>query len=262
MITDVNTFLGNYPFRRVPGTSPEALLTAMKRVGITDAWVSHLPGLWWRNPAEGNHWLYETTRRFPRLRPVPAVHPGIPGWEAALEEAVQNGAPAIRVDPGQYGLGATSPLMVQLVLASAEAGVPIVLAVRLEDGRQRHPADTAPELSAAVVRTLIRLDRRTRLLVTHAERSFMEEVHFGSTPDEARRIWWDTSWVWGPPEDHLQQLLATMGSDRFVFGTGQPLRIPEAAVAKLDLLELELEARRAIESGNVRSLITTRGLAS
>ena len=36
--------------------------------------------------------------------------------------------------------------------------------------------------------------------------------------------------VWGPPEDHFQQLLAG-GSDRFVFGTGQPLRIPEAAVA-------------------------------
>ena len=87
-------------------------------------------------------------------------------------------------------------------------------------------------------------------------------MHFGSTRDEANRIWWDTSWVWGPPEDHLQQLLATMGSDRFVFGTGQPLRIPEAAVAKLDLLELELEARQAIESGNVRSLTTTRSLAS
>jgi hypothetical protein len=262
MITDVNAFLGNYPFRRVPGTSPEALLGAMTRVGITDAWVSHLPGLWWRNPAEGNRWLYETARRFPRLWAVPAVHPGIPGWETVLEEAVENEAPAVRVDPGPYGLGPTSHPMVQLVGACAAAGVPIVLAVRLEDGRQRHPADTAPELSAAAVRTLIRLDRRTRLLVTHAERNFIEEVHFGSTPDEASRIWWDTSWVWGPPEDHLQQLLATMGSDRFVFGTGQPLRIPEAAVAKLDLLELELEARRAIESGNVRSLMTTRSLAS
>jgi len=60
----------------------------------------------------------------------------------------------------------------------------------------------------------------------------------------------------------FQQLLATVGSDRFVFGTGQPLRIPEAGVAKLDLLELELEARRAIESGNVRALMTTRSLPS
>src|SRR5262245_49991957 len=136
MITDVNTFLGNYPFRRVPGTSPEALLSAMTRVGITDAWVSHLPSLWERNPPEENRWLYETTSRFPRLRPVPAVHPGLEGWEAVLQEAVEKEAPAIRVAPGQFGISPTGPAMVQLVRSCAAVGMPVVLAVRLEDGRQ------------------------------------------------------------------------------------------------------------------------------
>jgi hypothetical protein len=89
-----------------------------------------------------------------------------------------------------------------------------------------------------------------RLLVTHADRSFIEEVHFGSTPEEAARIWWDISWVWGPPEDHLQTLLSTIGVGRFVFGTGQPLRLPENSVAKLDLLDLGAEERAAIESKN------------
>ena len=40
------------------------------------------------------------------------------------------------------------------------------------------------------------------------------------------------------PEDHLQTLLGTVGAARFVLGTGQPLRIPENAGAKLDLLDL------------------------
>jgi predicted TIM-barrel fold metal-dependent hydrolase len=44
-----------------------------------------------------------------------------------------------------------------------------------------------------------------------------------------------------------------MGVERFVFGTGQPLRIPENAVAKLDLLDLSSAARAAIESGNARA---------
>src|SRR5262245_40210260 len=127
MITDVNAFLGDYPFRKVPGTSPEALLQAMTRVGITDAWVSHLPSLWAANPAEANRWLYETTGRFPRLRPVPAVHPGLPGWEAVVHQAVENEAPAIRAAPGQYGLAPTGPAMVQLVQRCAAVGMPIVL---------------------------------------------------------------------------------------------------------------------------------------
>ena len=78
-------------------------------------------------------------------------------------------------------------------------------------------------------------------------------MHFGSTPDEARRIWWDICWIWGPPEDHLETLLASVGMERFVFGTGQPLRLPENAVAKLDLLELSTTDRAKIESQNART---------
>jgi predicted TIM-barrel fold metal-dependent hydrolase len=125
-----------------------------------------------------------------------------------------------------------------------------MLAVRLEDGRQRHPNDHAAELPAAAVRALVRADAAVRVVVTHADRPFIEEVHFGSTPEEARRIWWDISWIWGPPEDHLETLLENVGSARFLFGSGQPLRIPENAVAKLDLLDIDTAEREAIESGN------------
>ena len=90
--------------------------------------------------------------------------------------------------------------------------------------------------------------------MTHADRPFVEEVHFGSTPAEAARIWWDICWIWGPPEDHLQTLLGTVGAARFVLGTGQPLRLPENAGAKLDLLELSAADRAAIESANALAL--------
>ena len=82
MRIDVNAFLGAYPWSRVPGTTPTALLAAMDRVAIDSAWVTHLPGLFWRDPTEGNPWLYETCRTLPRLRPVPAVHPGLAHWQA------------------------------------------------------------------------------------------------------------------------------------------------------------------------------------
>ena len=63
MRIDVNAFLGAYPYRRVPGTSPDGLLRAMTRAGIDEAWVSHLPSLFWRQPMAGNAWLYETVAR-------------------------------------------------------------------------------------------------------------------------------------------------------------------------------------------------------
>jgi predicted TIM-barrel fold metal-dependent hydrolase len=250
MRTDVNAFLGSYPFRRVPGTSPEAVLAAMDRAGIEEAWVSHLPGIFWRDPAAGNAWLVETARGHPRLRPVLAVHPEVSGWERVLRAAVEAGAPAVRCDPTCYGIAPAGPAMRALATACARASITLLLAVRLEDSRQRHPNDQAGELPAAAVRALVRADPRVRIVVTHADRPFVEEVHFGSTPDEASRTWWDISWLWGPPEDHLETLLRTIGPARFLFGTGQPLRLPENAVAKLDLLDLDPADRRAIESGN------------
>jgi uncharacterized protein len=250
MRTDVNAFLGSYPYRRVPGTSPQALLEAMDRTGIDEAWVSHLPGVFWRDPAAGNGWLLETTRAHPRLRPVLAVHPDMAGWEGVLRAAAEVGAPAVRCDPTYYGIGPAGPSMRALTGACARAGVALMLAVRLEDGRQRHPNDHVAELPAAAVRALLRSDAGVRLVVTHADRPFIEEVHFGAAPDEARRLWWDISWIWGPPEDHLETLLHSIGAARFLFGTGQPLRIPENAVAKLDLLDLDPANRQAIESGN------------
>lgn len=252
MRIDVNAFLGAYPYRRVPGTSPDGLLQAMARAGIDEAWVSHLPSLFWRQPMEGNPWLYATVAREPRLKPVPALHPGLSGWESALGEAADRAAPAGRCDPLYYGLDPTGPEMRVLAAACGAAHLPLMMAVRLEDGRQRHPHDRAGELPAAAVRALIRSDEDLRLLITHADRGFIEEVHFGSTPEEAARLWWDVSWIWGAPEDHLETLLGTIGIDRFVFGTGQPLRIPEASVAKVDLLDLAPTQRAALESENTR----------
>ena len=257
MRIDVNAFLGAYAYRRVPGTSVAALLSAMARTAIDTAWVSHLPSVLWREPLEGNAWLYDTVARESRLKPVPSLHPGIGAWEAALGEAVDRGAPAVRCDPMQYGLDPAGPEMRVLAAGCAAAGLPLLLAVRLEDSRQRHPGDRAGELPAAAVRALVRSDADLRLVVTHADRGFIEEVHFGSTPDEAARVWWDVSWVWGPPEDHLATLLETVGVDRFVFGTGQPLRIPESSVAKLDLLQLPVDQRAAIDSANI-----VKGLAA
>jgi hypothetical protein len=256
MRVDVNSFVGAYPFRRVPGTSVQAVLQSMDRVAVDQAWISHLPSVFWRDPAEGNSWLYQITEGSERLRPVPAVHPGLKGWEEAIREARSRGVPAVRCDPTYYAIDSTGPEMLRLVQVCASENLALIMAVRLEDARQRHPNDRAPELAAASVRTLLRADPALRLLITHADRSFVEEVHFGSTPEESARIWWDICWIWGPPEDHLETLLRTVGVERFVFGTGQPLRLPDNSIAKLDLLTLSPEHRAGLESEN--ALILSR----
>jgi predicted TIM-barrel fold metal-dependent hydrolase len=255
-LVDVNAFLGRYPFRATPGGSPAGLVRAMDRNGISQAWISSLAAIFWRDPTAGNAVLYETVQRETRFRPVPAIHPGLANWEPVLAEARERGAPCVRADPAYYGIDPARSEMLALAAGCGQAGLPLLMAVRLEDGRQRHPNDTAAELAPWDVRALLRADPRIRLLITHADRDFIEQVHFGSTPEEAARILWDICWIWGPPEDHLALLLKTVGLERFTFGTGMPLRLPENSIAKLDLLDLPADQRSQLESGNLQAFLS------
>ena len=123
------------------------------------------------------------------------------------------GAPAVRAYPPQWGIGPAR------LAACASSRSPrasrewrSLLTVRFEDLRQRHSMDSAGDLSAAAVRALARAGDAVRLVVTAACREMIEEVHWGLTRAEQRRVFWDISWIWGPPEDHLAKLFRTIGA--------------------------------------------------
>ena len=242
MTVDVNTFVGPYPFRHVPHPDPEALDRVLARERVERAWVGHLPSAFYRDPSPGNEALYSALAPYPRLEPVPVVRPDWPKWELTLADASVRGAPAVRAYPTQWGMGPHDAAMRALAGACGEAGVALLLTTRLEDVRQRHWMDAAGDLSGAAIRTLGRVSERTQIVVTAAGRALIEEVHWGLTLRERERIWWDISWIWGPPEDDLAHLIATCGAERFVYGSGWPLRLAQTPRASLELLPPEFGA--------------------
>jgi predicted TIM-barrel fold metal-dependent hydrolase len=251
---DVAAWTGGYPYRELRESSPAWLIRQMDRLGIERAWVAYLPAMLLRDPATSTPALIESLRPHrDRLLAVPTLHPGLPRWEQDLNDAIAMNAPAIRVHPTYLGIDPSGGEMRVLAAAAGSAGVPLILSVRMEDLRQRHPLDQAAELSPAGVRLLVRSDPQLKIVVSHAERSFIEEVHWGLTPAESKRILWDIAWVWGPPEDHLALLLETIGIERFVFGTGMPLRIPDTPFARLDLLRITAKQREQILKGNIEA---------
>ena len=249
---DVSTFVGSYPFRHVPHADPDVLVRVLEREGLRGAWVGHLPSAFYRDPTPGNVELLAALEPHASvLRPVPTVRPDWPRWEHALRASRDAGAPAIRAYPPQWGLGPHDSSMRELALAAGELGMALVLTVRFEDLRQRHSLDVAGDLSAAAVRSLARAGDRARLVVTAAGRDMIEEVHWGLTPEEQQRVFWDISWIWGPPEDHLAKLLRTVGASRFLFGTQWPLRLTQNPKANLDLLPDDLRDVRLADARDV-----------
>ena len=238
---DVSALIGPYPFRELPHPDPGTLIGVLDREGIGRAWVGHLPAAFHRDPRKGNETLYrELGPHRAKLDPAPAVRPDWPGWERELTRAVEEGAKAIRVYPTHWGLGPGHPALVELARGCARVQLPLLFTVRFEDGRQRHAIDVAGDLPAATVRELARAGTQARIVVIAAGRALIEEVHWGLTPFERELVWFDTSWIWGPPEDDFAHLLRTVGHTRFVYGSGWPLRLAQVTRANVALLPPDL----------------------
>ncbi|MFN2567152.1 MAG: hypothetical protein ABR499_19320 [Gemmatimonadaceae bacterium] len=234
---DANALIGPYPYRHVPHPDPDALVRVLEREGLDGAWVGHLPSAFYRDPTPGNTVLFTALAPYSGvLFPVPTIRPDWPRWRSALEEAARLAAPAVRAYPPQWGLGPHDSNMLALARACGELGLVLVLTVRFEDVRQRHSLDGAGDLTAAAVRALARVSPNARILVTAAGRDMIEEVHWGLTPEEHSRVYWDISWIWGPPEDHLAKLVRSLGAARFVYGTQWPMRLAQTPRSNLDLL--------------------------
>ncbi len=257
---DVNLLVGPYPFRHIPHPDPEVLVRVLAREGVGQGWVGHLPSAFHRDPSPGNRELYDRLAPFrPTLLPVPTIRPDWPGWEEELARAVDAGAPAVRAYPPQWGLAPGDRALVELGDACADHGLALVLTVRFEDVRQRSPLDVAGDLQAATVRELVRATCAA-VVVVAAGRDFIEEVHWGLTPHERGRLWWDISWIWGPPEDHLAKLLRNVGAERLLFGTQWPLRLTQSPGANLQLLPDDL---RTVTLADARTIVAcARGLAN
>lgn len=249
MTLDVSALIGAYPFREIPHPDPETLLRVLDREEIREAWVGHLPTVFHRDPHHGNLALYQAVANHrDRLHAAAVVRPDWPAWESELARAVHEGAHAIRAYPAHWGLGPESRRLDELAAACAENKLPLVLTVRFEDGRQRHRLDVAGDLPAATVRCVARAGTDARIVVTAAGRAFIEETHWGLTPAERSRVWYDTSWIWGPPEDDFAHLMRTVGPERFVYGTGWPLRLAQVTRANLSLLTSDLAGLRLADA--------------
>ncbi len=239
---DVSAWIGGYPFRDIPHPEPDILARVLDREGFGGAWVGHLPSTFFRDPEPGNRALYAALAPHrERLWPAPLIRPDWPKWEEALQAARDEGAPAVRACPPQWGMGPGHPAMAELAHACGEAGLVLHLTVRFEDLRQRHHLDTAGDLSAAAVRALARLPgSKCRIVVAGGSRELIEEVHWGLTPDEQCRVWYDWHWIWGPPEDHFAHLVRTLGPERLTWSSWWPMRLTQQARALVDLLPADL----------------------
>jgi uncharacterized protein len=248
MITDINAFYGEWPFRPLHGELA-VVREALQASGVTRICFSPLDAAWCRNPHLANISLYEAAEPFEDVWPVPVLDPTVTGWEAELARAsARPRVRMIRLLPtySPYTLERADPLLSAIV----RAGLAALIQTRLEDPRSQHPLAPVPDLPAAAVADAA--ERHPDLTVilggarTAELRALSPRLH--SLPN----LYADVSQADGL--DALRLLVASGLTPKLLFGSHAPFFIPRAGLARV-LIDLADASASAILQGNAARIL-------
>ena len=226
-LTDVNVYLGEWPFRRLPCRTPRRLVAEMDRWGVKRAWVSSLDAVFRSEYLDCYEELVRRVRQVGpvgrRLQPALTLDPSYPGWEEDLAGALSIAKPvAVRLHPNYHGYALTDPPALELLRRATKVNLPVLVAARLQDERLHHPACQVP---AVPVKQIIEAKRRVRglRLIATMVRAAEAETLLGT-----RGISCDISGC--QQRAVVGKLTARFGTERVLFGSGYPLQYLHTAM--------------------------------
>ncbi|HOJ12172.1 MAG TPA: amidohydrolase family protein [Clostridiales bacterium] len=261
MIIDVNTYIGNYPFRPIRNNSPREFVNLMDRHDIDKACVSSLSGIYYRDVIKGNYELLEGIAPYQdRLIPVCNINPIYAKSMSDFCECVEKlGFKGVKLFPRQHGYELSNEKSVELLNKAAEYGVFVQLPLYIEDLRQRHPMDIDYPLSAQEIMDAALLAPKTDFILSNYSFSTFKDVFHDISNKRQGHIYYDISRVECLKRNFIADMLEFTDIEHLLFGTGAPLEYIDVQLVKLSyfpqtlgLTEKQIEL---IKSGNMIKLL-------
>jgi predicted TIM-barrel fold metal-dependent hydrolase len=261
-LVDANSFLGEWPARRLNGSPPPPgaglvaqRLRLMDRLGIRKAAVALLEGVLLKDAAVANAELFRLLEGHrDRFFPLYTLDPTFPSAAETVERARQEyglapGTGAVRLHPGFQRYALDDPRLGAGLAHLQRLDLPVVLTLQLEDSRIHHPAIQVPDPDVEAVADLVSRWPAVRWVLAGGR--FREVQAIGTRVPGDARVWFDVSRVQGPV-DCLRLLRDAVGVHRLLFGTNLPFIVPESPIMELGdarLPEAEDEAVRYRNAG-------------
>jgi uncharacterized protein len=254
MIIDANAYLGHFAFRQLHYNTGEGLLRLMDRAGIDRAAVSSASAITYRNAQAGNEEVAAEVRgRGDRLIPFAVLNPAYADWRHDLkvchDEFRMRG---VRLYPHWHNYRLADACALDLVSAAAEMGMVVSIPFRVEDRRQQSWLVDVPDVTAAEAAALARAVPRATFIFGNG--SGFAGSALGRKEGGANYLI-EISLLNALAANEVGQLMAALGEDRILFGSGMPFHYPDAALLKVQVLDLSAAAREKIHSGNLRRVL-------
>ena len=253
---DVNAYLGHFAFRQLRHNTADGLLRLMDPRKIERAVVSSASAITYRNPQAGNEEVAAEVKLWPdRLVSFAVLNPGYAAWQDDLKICHEDfGMRGVRLYPGWHNYRLTDTICLDLVNSAAARGMVVSIPVRVEDRRQRSWLVDIPDVAMEEIATLVGRSPEAQFIIGNSAgftSSRLGRKESGMPSNYAIEI----SLIAAPPHDELAQLLAILGENRILFGTGMPFHYPDPALVKMDLLDAPESAKDKIRRRNALRLL-------
>jgi len=256
MLIDVNAYLGHFAFRQLRHATAPGLLTLMDGAGIDKAVVSSASAIAYRNAQAGNEEVHaEAGPHRDRLIPFAVVNPSYAGWQDDLRICHEGfGMSGLRLYPRWHNYTLADRCCLDLVHAATERGMAVSIPIRAEDSRQRHWLVDVPDVALDEIAALVKACPQARFILVNGigfARSPLGQQDNGLPANYAVGI----SRLSALLANEIGQLIASLGAQRLLFGTGMPFKYPGPALVKLEVLDASEHEKEQIRWQNAARLL-------
>ena len=251
---DVNVSLSRWPFRRLPLDEPAALVAALKRIGIAEAWAGSFDAILHRDVAAVNSRLAADCREFGPgfLVPFGAANPALPDWREDLRRCrEEHGMPGVRLLPNYHGYALDNARFAALLDEATALGLAVQVVAAMEDARTQHPLVRVPPVDLRPLGPLVAARPASRIVLLNALSrpgdAFVEGLL------KAGRVWADTAMLEGVAA--VERVASSIGAGRLLLGSHAPFFCADALPLKLEESALEGADWLAVAAGNAQSVL-------
>lgn len=242
-LIDANSFLGDWPARRLNGSPPPARdelvvqrLRLMEKLAIHRAAVALLDGVLLKDANVANAELHRLIAgHLDRFFPVYTLNPTFPDSAEQLERCrldygLAPGTGAVRLHPSFQRYALEDARLAAALRETQRLDIPVVLTLQLEDSRIHHPSIQVPNPDPVAVADLVNRWPEVRWVLAGGRYREVEAI--GSRLWRDARAWLDIARVQGPM-DCIRALRDAIGTGRLLFGTNLPFILAESPIMEL-----------------------------
>ena len=249
MFIDVNAWAGPWPMLVNVPYDAASVRNSLRAYGVERINMAPLAAAWCTNPHICNPVVYTASDEYDDISPVPILDPTLPTWPKELEKAAGHSAVRmIKLLPsyGGYALAAAEDLLVE----TCQAGLAVMVQVRIEDPRRHHPLAMVPDLPAGDIVEAAERHPDLKLVIGGASTATLRNL--AARWRALQGLFAETSQVDGM--DSVKMLVDEGLVDRLLFGSHAPVFMPAAAAPRV-LNDLPDDAALAIMRDNAAKLL-------